>query len=85
MAFAVRRSRRDRPEPSTMRTPAIGTPAFASVWVTTEAPAALVPRSSTTAPSSFSSTSAVKLSLFRSMKRRIADSGADETTPSGTA
>ena len=83
-ALVVRRSSRDRPEPSTMRTPVIGTPASASVCMTTVAPAALVPRSSSARPSCFSSISAVKLSLSRSMKRTIAASVGEETLASSS-
>ena len=58
-ARTVSLSARDKPEPSTIRTPSSGTPASASVSSTTSAPFRLVPAPRTSAPSSFSRISAV--------------------------
>ena len=63
----VSRSCRERPEPSTIRTPFVGMPASSSAVMTTCAPAALPALRPRQRPSSLSSCSAVKLSLCRSM------------------
>ena len=84
-ALAVSRSSCERPEPSTIRTPASGIEASPSSFITTAAPAAEVPMFICTAPSSFSSISAVKLSLSRFIQRTIDCSAADSTEASVTA
>ena len=68
-----------------MRTPARGIDASPSSFITTAEPAAEVPTFVCTAPSSFSSISAVKLSLSRFIQRTIDCSGADPTEASVTA
>ena len=78
-ASGVSRSSSESPEPSTRRTPVSGTPACASSPVTTPTPAAVVPLSACTAPSSLTSISAVKLSLTRSIQWTIAASGGEST------
>ena len=82
-ARAVRRSRRESPDPSTMRTPATGTPATRSSSRTTRAPAALEPIPSTLAPSSLRSISDTKLSLSRFILLTIATSGSERSWASG--
>ena len=62
-ACAVSRSSSESPEPSAIRTPASGTPMLPSRSRTAAAPAAVLPWFPYKAPSSFSSSSAVKLSL----------------------
>src|SRR5206468_2548647 len=74
---AVMRSARDRPEPSTIRTPVSGTPASRRVSVTTAAPAADVPPAPTSAPSAFRISSAKKLSLARSIAVSTTGSGSE--------
>src|SRR6266508_342182 len=83
-ALTVRRSRIERPEPSTIRTPASGTPLWDRTRRTTAAPPGDVPWPSR-APSCLRTSSAVKLSLHWSMKRRIFHSGGELTRAIGTA
>ena len=81
-ARVVSRSSDERPEPSTSRTPAIGTPASTSVDRTIAAPPAAVPGCPLSAPICLRSISAVKLSLTRPIQATICESGGDWTDAS---
>ena len=76
-ARAVSRSSSDRPEPSNMRTPASGTPASARSRNTMRTPSPVVPASPASAPSSFRISSAMKLSLSRSISFSTSGNGSD--------
>ena len=81
-AAAVTRSWRDRPEPSTIRTPASGTPRAASSRRMTMQPALVVPAPRIAAPRCLTSISAKKLSLILFMRRTIAVMTRERTTAS---
>ena len=84
-ARAVSRSESDRPDPSTIRTPRSGTPAAARSRRAIAAPAAVVPPSPTSAPITFSSISAAKLSLSRSISASTSGRDSDSTCASASA